>query len=313
MARFINLPGLVALLVVSRREEIASLIDHPLLDRRYIGAGPMLNRWLLASVLRETRHQGQPLDAFRPRDDSIRKVRQRELVAKLDGIATSQAWPQMPLMDIARYIVEGKGRREAQAALAYALAWPFLADRADGDDSSYKQIGRDLWRLHRRASFLRRPVSVVAPLQRLFGAHRHNRAKIMQLVGASEYGLHAVEIGLANAAEILERMRNAMKGGAAGTPLLARQLTWAAIGTAPALVVRQSGAEPISLPYVAARVPPHTVVLLRMREAMDGGADSGFEFASSSWSACPARRYVMELFKAVADTAVVLARGARRP
>jgi hypothetical protein len=314
MARLINVPGLAALLLVSRRAEIESLIDHPLLDRRYVGEGPLVNRWLLSALLRQSRHGSEPLDAFRPRTDAIRAARQAELSGRLDRLAGSEAWPLAPVMEMARYVVEGKGRRRARAALAYATAWPFLAVRAAVDDDSYQPIGHALWRLHRRSVHLRRPLSLTAPVLRLAGGERRTRAAILDRVGGDAYGLHAVEVGLANAAAILERMRAVMQDGAPGTQLLARHLAWAAIRTAPEVVVRQSGPETIALPHVTSRIPPRTVVLLRMRQALrNGDAEAGFEFASGHWSACPARRYVTGLFEAVAETAVDLARGVRRP
>ncbi|MDP1907191.1 MAG: hypothetical protein Q8K85_02735, partial [Hyphomicrobium sp.] len=154
----------------------------------------------------------------------------------------------------------------------------------------------------------RTPLSPWAMLLRLIRADRRARGAILDHVRDDPYGLHAVEITLANGHAILEQMRRVMVERPHGAAFNGRDLAWAAIRTAPQTVVRQSGSAPITLPHVASRVPPRTLVLLRMRRGLASEPASGYEFASRHWSACPARRYVMRLFTAVADTAVDLAR-----
>lgn len=314
MARLISVPGLASLVIVSRVTEIDSLIDHPLLDRVFVAEGRLANRLLVSALGRQVRQGGEPLDAFRSRDDAHRRERQRELFARLDEYAESGRWPPAPLVELGRFVAEGLDRRGAEAALAYTLAAPFLGvtPTAPSDDA-YKPIGRHLWRLHRRTVIARKPASISGLTFRLLGVDRRARAAILELVDGDDYGLHALEITLANARVILERMREAAGNGPLGSPLSGRELAWAAIRTAPVMVVRQSPAGETTLPHVSGRVPPRTLVLLRMREGLTSDAPSGYEFASSHWSACPARRFVMRLFEAVGKTAVDLARGGRGP
>jgi hypothetical protein len=316
MARLISVPGVASLVLVSRRSEIESLIDHPALDRVFVSEGRLVNRLLASRLRRQTEHDGKVLDAFRSRDDSERQHRQRQLRARLDRRAEDQSWPSALIGELARYVIEGRDRRSAEAALAYAVAWPFLDGvREAPQDDAYKPIGRHLWRLHRRTLRMRNPVSPIGTAMRLLRVDRRTRAAILAYTAGDAYGLHAVEITLANASDILQRMRAVMRDGPAGTALAARELTWAAIRTAPELVVRQSGRDPTTLPHVDGRIPPRTLVLLRMRESLmaTSDADSGYEFASAHWSACPARRYVTGLFAAVGETAIDLSRGRRRP
>ncbi len=316
MARLISVPGLASLVVVSRRAEIESLIDHPALDRAFVGGGPLVNRLLASGLRRQVEQDGKVLDAFRPRDDAERQNRQRQLRDRLDGRAEDQSWPSALIGELARYVIEGRDRRSAEAALAYAVAWPFLDNMREAPrDDAYKPLGRHLWRLHRRTLRMRNPLSPIGTAMRLLRVDRRTRAAILDYVGGDAYGLHAVEITLANASDILRRMRAVMRDGPSGTALAARELTWAAIRTAPELVVRQSGRDPTTLPHVEGRIPPHTLVLLRMRESLMSASDagSGYEFASAHWSSCPARRYVTGLFAAVAETAIDLSRGRRRP
>lgn len=286
-----------------------------MLDRSFVGEGRLLNRWLLSGLLRQTRHEGKPLDAFRRRNDSRRRQRQAELFDYLNDAARNGSWPSAPLAEMARYVVDGRDRRSAQAALAFVITRPFLGPAsADAGDDVFKPLGRRLWRLHRRTEPARRPLSLSALAYRLLRIDRRARAAILELVHDEPYGLHAVEITLANANDILQRMRRVMADRSPGAPHSARELAWAAIRTAPEVVVRQSTGEETTLPHVPARVPPHTIVLLRMRQGLRPDAASGYEFASAHWSACPARRYVMGLFEAVARAGVELAaKEAQRP
>ncbi len=268
MATLINVPGLASLVLVSRRAEIESLIDHPSLDRTFIGEGRLLNRLLVSGLRRQFHHGGAVLDAFRPRDDAERERRQHQLRERLDRSAATADWPATLVTELARYVVEGRDRRSAEAALAYAIAWPFLDGVTEvPQDDAYKPIGRHLWRLHRRTRLMGNPLSPIGAAMRLVRADRRTRAAIVERTGGDAYGLHAIEITLANAADILQRMRAVMRDGPRGTALSSRELAWAAIRTAPEVVVRQSGSDATSLPHVAGRIPPRTIVMLRMRES----------------------------------------------
>lgn len=313
MARLITVPGLASLLLVSRAAEIDDLIDHPALDRAFVPAGPFVNRLLVGSIHRQTRHGGEVLEAFRPRADAHRAASQRRLFELLDRFAGAGSWPPAPVGELARYVIEGRDRRNAEAALAFAIAWPFLGNQSSvPQDDAYRPVGRHLWRLHRLTARARRPLSLSGLAFRLAGVDRRARAAILERTGGEPYGLHAVEITLANARVILEQMRRIMADRDGEARLAAGTLAWAAIRTAPEVVVRQSGESFVTLPWVESRVPPHTLVLLRMRSALEPASPSGFEFASRHWSACPARRYVMGLFTAVAETAIAMARARAR-
>jgi hypothetical protein len=311
MARLIDWPGLTSVVLVSRAHEIEDLIDHPGLDRSFEGGGRVLNRWFVSLLDRQMQHRGRGLDAFRPRDDAERMTRRSDLMARLDRLAESGEFPPAPVNEMGRYVVDGRGRRDAEAALAFVVAWPFLGESVP-DDDAYQKVGRRLWRLHRRISRSRNPLSPVGIMSRLTGLDRRARSSILAATSGEDYGLHAVDVTLSNCRVVLEQMR-AIVGERRGSGALSpRELAWAAIRTAPEVVVRQSGDKPISLPHVGRRVPPRTLVVLRMRRGMAGDSPSGYEFASRHWSACPAERYVRGMFSAVAEAAVAFSRGGTR-
>lgn len=309
MARLIRVPLVASLLLVSKAEEIDDLIGHPGLMRAFVRKGGLVNRFVVAGLDRQFRQKGQVLPAFLPREDAARAAGQQTLFANLDRLAQASAWPRAPVSQMARYVATGREQREAEAALAYAIASPFLGSTAGTTDDTYKPKGRYLWRLHRRIARARKRLSLSGLAYRVLGVDRRSRAAILAAVGNDAYGLHAVEFALANARVILEQMRHIVRDLADGRMLDGRALAWAAVRTAPESVVRQTGATALTLPHVSARVPPHTLVLLSMRRALTGDDASGYEFASTHWSACPARRFVMELFGAVGSAAVELADG----
>jgi hypothetical protein len=304
MARLIRIPGIASLLLVRQASEIDDLLDHPLLERAFSRRGGLINRLVVSMIDRQIRFKGEVLPALRPGADAVRQQGQASLFAELDRQAAAGNWPKAPVEQMGRYVATGREEREAEAALAYAMAWPFLASApASAEDDAYKPHGRHLWRLHRRVARANRPFSLAGRLLRLFRADRRAREAILRLVGGRLYGLHAVELTLANGREILANMRRIVEEAPRGKAPTAQQLAWAAVRTAPERVIRQIGETHASLPNVRGRVPPHTLVFLAMRSSLTPDQASGYEFASTHWSACPARRYVHGLFAAVARAA----------
>jgi len=239
MARLISVPGVASLLVVSRAAEIDDLLDHPALERAFAPEGRLLNRLLVGSLNRQMRHQGKVLPAFRAKGDAGRAAGQAGLFRLLDGQADAGSWPSAPVAELARYVVGGRDRRSAEAALAYAIAWPFLGSGpAAPRDDAYKPHGRYLWRLHRRSERARSTASLIGLLYRLTGVGRRARGAIIERLGGDLYGLHAVEITLANAHVILDGMRQIVAAGPGGA-VTPRDLAWGAVRTAPRIVVRQ--------------------------------------------------------------------------
>jgi hypothetical protein len=309
MARLIHIPYLASLVLVRNAAEIDDLVGHPALARSFRRGGGLVNRLLVRMIDRQMRYRGDVLPAFLPRDDASRAAGQQRLLERLSRIAVAGDWPHAPVVQMARYVATGRERREAHAALAYAVAAPYLpASPTATRDDAYRPLGRHLWGLYRRLARARRPLSPLGFLIRLVRADRRAREKILDLVGRDAYGLHAVEVTLANGDVILEAMRDIVAELPAGATLTEQNLAWAAIRTAPETIVRQT-ANFATLPHVKRRVPPDTIVLLSMRRALEADAASGYEFASRHWSHCPAASFVRGLFGAVAAATLVQVRG----
>jgi hypothetical protein len=301
MARHVRLAGLASLLVVDREREIDDLIDHPALERDFAPSGPLLNRVIVGGARRSISNDGHVLLSFRPREDEERQQSQRRLLEQLDALAAARPWAPEAITAMARYVATGDAHDAALAGLTYVTAYPFFEGGMAASPVPFNpaQCTR-MYRLYRRLSKARRPLAGF--LTRLLALDTRARRRLLQMMGGNEYGLHAVGITLDNSLIVLDQLRKLTKQRMADGTRGRLTLEWASVRTAPALVLRQIK-EAFTLPHTQARVPANTLVLLRMRQSLALDTPSGYEFASTHWSACPARRYLMATFGAVCDEA----------
>lgn len=310
MARRLRLFGLASLVVVDRQDEIDELIDHPALDRSFERAGPLLNRLLVGAITRQFLRDGRMLLSMRPRDDAQRVAGQAELFRRLDGLAAEKAWAPEAIYAMAHYVATGEQFEHATSGLAYATAMPFLEA---SERRAFEPVRfREVFKLTRRIAQANSPASPRGWLIRLTRGDRRARRALLELTGGDDYGLHALAVTIDNSLVILENLKNRVREGHATGNRPTPKLAWLSARTAPTVVLRQIKQE-FTLPHVEARLPPHTLVLFRMRRGLRPDTQGGFEFAASHWSACPARRYVIAVFEAVCAAATPLLARETRP
>jgi hypothetical protein len=310
MARRLRLFGLASLVVVDAQHEIDDLIGHPALDRSFERAGPILNRLLVGRILRQFLRDGRMLLSMRPRDDPGRQQGQAELFRRLDAIASEKAWAPEAIYAMAHYVATGEQHAHAVSGLTHATAMPFLepsAGTAFDVDRFYR-----IFRLTRRIARANSPISPTGFLIRLVGADRRARRALLELTGGDDYGLHALAVTIDNGLVILDNLRQRVVESNATGNRPAPKLAWLSARTAPALVVRQIKQE-FTLPHIEARLPPHTLLLFRMRRGLRPDTQGGFEFAARHWSACPAQSYVIAMFEAVCKAAAPFLAKESRP
>lgn len=310
MARRVRLFGLASLVVVDRQDEIDALIDHPALDRSFERAGPLVNRLLVGALTRQFRRDGRMLLSMRPRQDAERQQGQAALFRRLDELAAEKAWAPEAIYAMAHYVATGEQFEHATSGLAYATAMPFLEPsmRRVFDAARFREV----FQLSRRIARANAPASPRGWLIRLTGGDRRARRALLELTGGDDYGLHALAVTIDNGLVILENLKERVRESHASGDRPAPKLAWLSARTAPPVVLRQIKEE-FTLPHVEARLPPHTLVLFRMRRGLRPDTQGGFEFAASHWSACPARRYVIAMFEVVCAAATPLLAPESRP
>ncbi len=296
MARYVRFAGLASIVVVDNDKEVDALLDHPDLDRTYTLEGPVLNRLMISRLRHALFRDGRALLSFQPREDGKRRAAQSALAERLDAIAQHRPWTDEALAALAAYVTTGTGRDTALAALAYAMAYPFIPP-----DDTAKPLPFEparflrLFGLYERLQLARSPWKGLP--SRLFGADRHASREILQMTGGDDYGSHAVGITLANSVLILEHLRTHFADSPSGGVL---PFDWTKVRTAPAVVTRQNRAA-CKVPGIPDEVPSNSLFLLKMRQALRPDSPAGYEFASKHWSYCPASRYLEAVFTRVYD------------
>lgn len=296
MARYVRLAGLASIVIVEDDDEIEALLDHPELDRTYRPVGPPLNRLLVSTLRHALFRDGKALLSFRPRGDSERAAAQAAAAKRLDELAEQAPWSSDALAAMAAYVTNGTDRSAALAALTYATAYPFLKRASTTAPIPFEpKKFSQLFELYERLRLARQRWNGLPT--RLLGADRRAAEDILTMTDGDDYGLHAVGITLDNSVLILDALRASFAGlplGAANTPAF----DWRKIRTAPAMLTRQNKT-PLRFIGISEEVPADALVLLKTRQALQPNSPSGFEFASTHWSHCPASRYMTAIFKQV--------------
>ncbi len=311
MARHIRFFGLASLVVTDAPEEIELFLKHPGLDREYLVAGPIINRFIARSVKRQFSLNGRYWMSLRSRHDAERVASQGKLRQRLDGFSAVASWSPDAVETLGEYVAGAGSKDKAHAALAYAAAFPFRSMTPGGDAGFNVAQYRQIFALYRRINRTRRPLSPRGLFIRLTRGDVRARNALLRFMGGDQNGLHSVAVTLDNAIPLLENMRTAFgkrrirKQSGTAAPVIDRSapFPWAEVRTAPVLVLRQAR-EPIMLPSVADRLPANTLVMMRMRDSLEASPPGGYELAAKSWSYCPATRYLHAFFGAVWQAAL---------
>lgn len=303
MARLVRIPGIASLLIVEDDQQIEDLMGHPALERDFELKGPLLNRIIIARLKNAFMLENKMMLSMRPRVDAERKTAQANLKDKLDRYAAVKSWAPEAVEAVAAFVRSGENKKAANAALAYDVAFPFLADQSPSGEVPFDvEANARIFKQYRRLSLARQPFSLRGAIVRLTGSDMRARKAILKHVSGDQYGLHAIAITLDNAIVTLDKMRHAFEAERAKRKRFS-PFRWINLRTAPQTVLRQIKTA-YNLPYVDQRLPAHTLVMFRMRDALRSDSFSGFEFAARQWSACPAQHYLLSYFAAVWSAAL---------
>ncbi len=289
MARHIRLMGLSSLIIVENREEAEYFLGHPVIDRKFSKQGPLINKLIISGILRQFKYNDHMLLSMRSRNDKKRQSNQLKLQMTLDQFSNTQSWDHSAFTTIAKYISTGKNEQEANSALAYLMVCPFL-ENTMYDHTKFQNI----FSLYKTLSNARRFPGVI--LSRLTSADLRAKNKLLKLLNGDENGFHAVSVTLDNSLVILQNFRSLVKKEGLNFIGKDTSFRWATLRTAPVTALRQVQ-EDFSVPFLDSVIPKDSLILIRMKESLGSDANSGFEFASSHWSFCPAHKYILRVFE----------------
>jgi hypothetical protein len=297
VARTLRIPGLLDVVRARDPGEIEALAADTRLDRKFAGAGPLVNRIITGRIRRNLHVQGTPLPPVSARDAPGRAAQQADLETALTAVARGTPCDPADLDKLAMHVL-GNSAPEELGPLVQQVAGRLFVPGYHGSRRSFAD-----------ARLLDASVRTLNPVRRLVwwiaGSIGRARRRLAALVGNDRSGVHATGIAVHNLVHSIERMRDlASQRGALGWPsseeALARCLS------APQSVLREAIAPGTT---AAASFRPGTLVMLLLEEARARHCRRDLAFMSASWSRCPAHAWVTSLLTAVWERAVAISQG----
>ena len=300
MARHVRVPGLLDVFTADEAGSIRSLDAHPRIDRVFDSEGPLVSR-LLRGRIRSIFHlNGRLWPAFLPRGDAQRQKDTFALHIKLGGQSRRGSFDGEALDHLAGLLVAKEASRQAIGiALQQVIGRSFNTSFAATPETYAAADTLANWP---RLGFFR------ALLATMTGTIGQARARILEVTGGDTYCAHAISLALPNMIATFERMREVRQ--ATPDPGLVRSDTVVTrCLRGPKNLMR--GVRPLVLPpdpRLALRRPNVKIDVAETRKPLRRGAIVRFDrgeaqsgdrrlvFAEDSWSACPARDWVPDLF-----------------
>ena len=300
MARHLRIPGLLDLFTADEAASIRALDQHPRIDRVFDKEGPLATRSVRARIRNVFHTDGRLWPAFLPRGDQRRQSDTADLNVRLTGQARRASFDSEALDRLAELLVVAEVDRPTvgeamQQAIGRAFQPAFHATRDTYDAANVLAN----WPQARFFKALR--------LQ-LTGAVPRARRVILEAAKNDPYCAHAISLALPNMIASFERMRE-MRRTAPDPTLIRSDAAAARSLRGPKTLIR--GVRPLALPpddRLALRRPNVKIDVPETRKPLRRGAIVRFDrgeaqifdrrlvFNEGSWSACPARDWVPELF-----------------
>jgi hypothetical protein len=284
MATRIRVPWVLDVVLVSEPSEIRALDDEPLIDRRFIPRGPLLNRLIVELIRRWFEIDSRLLPSLLPRADKDRAKRQRELATSLDPTQGHALWIDLQL-DALSAFVGGRGSYEDMGITVQETVGRLF-------DPSYK-ADRASWDAAVLVDRFRNGFSPVQIIWQGTGRLRCAFDLLRKRAEQDRWRMHATAIGAHGIVHALERMR-LLRATPEATSLsddavLARSLS------PPKQLLRTVEAA-LSTPLSATELKP---VMMQNDKAMPRAPDAEMIFMRDHWNACPAQAFVTALLQAV--------------
>ncbi len=300
MARHLRIPGVIDLFTADEAASIRALDSHPRIDRVFDSEGPLVTRLLRARIRSVFHIDGRLWPSFLPRGDERRQKESEALHVRLSGNARRRGFDAETLDRLADLLVDRDAGKPAigealQQAVGRAFHVGFNATRVTYDAA-------DVLANWPQAGLLK------AMRLRLSGTLRRARLTILKAARNDPYCAHAISLPLGNMVPSFERMRDlrlatrdpaqirsdaAAARSLVGPMTLIRGVRPLALPSDPRLALRRANVK-IDVPETRKPLRRGAVIRFDRSEAQD--EDRRLIFNEGSWSACPAREWVPDLF-----------------
>jgi len=294
VAKVVHIPGIVDLLRTSDPQEIYALAADARLDRKFDGAGPLVNRIITGRIRRNLQVHGMPLPPVSAREEPGRAARQADLETLLGAAALRPAWKQAEIDKLAMYVL-GKGPHQELGPLVQQLVGELFAPGYRASPRSWAD-----------ARLLDASVRSLNPLRRLVwwitGSVPRARRRLAALVGSDGAGLHTTGIAVHNVVHSIQRMRD-LAAQLSPEALPSAEEALARCLSAPQSVVREAVAGGTT---AAGSFRPGALVMLHLERARARDCRRDVAFMTASWSRCPASGWVSALLTAVWESALAM-------
>lgn len=280
----LRIPRLLDVVLISEPDQIAWLNQHADVTRSIDASASLLHRVLDQRLRVDLGFAGGLLPVFRPRTDAMRAQTQKQLDARLENLRGA---PGPDADEIGAYVSGEKDSDEIGVTVQHWCGRLFFPHyRATLE--SY-EAGR---LLARWAS---------APPWRTFLDRRSGRLeRAKNMVSSQAQGdlhcIHGTTIGMENVARSVRKLRAAAqshdKKRLSPDEILRHCLV------APPAVLRTCTREVVA-PFLTDPLTKQSVVVFLVARAYRATGDLDVAFLGESWSACPARRVIPEMLRAV--------------
>jgi hypothetical protein len=286
----ITLPGIVDIVLIDDGGQMRWLNDHPKVTRALSARASLLHQLLNHRMTDDLRFRAGVLPVFIVREDEARRQRRAQLESQLDALAGAPSSQTQPLV---RYVAGHDAGRELEVAVQQWCGRLFRADYAATLESARAGLRIARWPALDpiRAAFFRKT-----------GRLASDKRLLEQAAAGDLHCVHATSIGMANIVHGLQAMRRWAR-----EPISARWSTRTTVLrslSAPPAAVRGCSGE-VAVPFLDRPLTARSLIVFRLRSMYERSLDTDDAFMAGGWSACPARRAVLDMLAEVWEAACV--------